>query len=141
MKKGLKRALKRVKTPNELFEVLGVDGFDDAEISYRGGHLGFYRERVAEWLDIPEEYLPKKIGAFCNYLGGGIRGAICVSTYSEKIKGRKREILDELLEAIRRCYLYYENEMGLNDEEVEGEINWEAEATKWARAQGITSAY
>jgi hypothetical protein len=141
MKKDLKRALKRIKTPDELFEVLGVDGFDDAEISYRGGSLGFYRKRVTEWLDIPEEYLPKKVGAYCNYLGGGIRGAICVSDYSPKITGKKREILDELLEAIRRCYLYYENEMGLNDEEVDGEINWETEATKQARAQGITSAY
>jgi hypothetical protein len=141
MKKGLKRALKRVKTPDELFEVLGVDGFDDAEISYRGGRLGFYRERVAEWLDIPEVYLPKKVGAFCNYLGGGIRGAICVSDYSKRITGRKREILDELLEAIRRCYLYIENEMGLNDEKVNGETNWEAIGTKIARAQGIVSAY
>jgi hypothetical protein len=141
MKKGLKRALKRVETPDELFEVLGVKGFDVAEISYRGGHLGFYRKRVAEWLDIPKEYLPKKVGAYCNYLGGGIRGAICVSDYSSKITGRKREILNELLEAIKRCYLYYENEMGLNDEEVEGETNWEAEATKQARTQGIESAY
>jgi hypothetical protein len=121
----------------ERLEELGI-GQLDYDIGYRGGTLGFRSSAVAAAFGIDENLLPRHIGAYVNYLGGGLRGAICISTYSPKIIGKKKELLDELLAACKRAYEDVENEAGLNDDEYEdGETNYEAQGTKAARAAGI----
>ena len=120
-------------------EALGI-GQLDYDIGYRGGTLGFRSSTVAAAFGIDENLLPRHIGAFVNYLGGGLRGSICTSTYSKEITGKKKELLDELLAACKRAYESLENGSGLNDDEYpDGDTNWEAQGTKAARAAGIKS--
>jgi hypothetical protein len=112
------------------------------EIGGRGGYLGFYNADIAKLLKLEPQMLPPKFGAYCNYLGGGIRGAICSSGYSDAIPADKAEVLDAISQACIRAYEDTENSMYMNDEEDEdGEINWEATATNAARKTGIESAY
>ena len=40
-----------------------------------------------------------------------------------------------------KTYENAENECGMNDEEIDGEINWDAKATSLARQNGTISAY
>jgi len=123
------------------FAALGI-GQLDYDIGYRGGTLGFRAEDVAAAFGIDESLLSRHIGAFVNYLGGGLRGSICTSTYSKEITGKKKELLDELLAACKRAYESVENEAGLNEEEdPDGETNWEAVGTNASRAAGVKSAY
>ena len=62
--------------------------------------------------------------------------------YNNDITGRKKQLLDELLNACYRVYVNMENEVGLNDEvDDEGEKNWDALATISARENGVRSAY
>ena len=96
-------------------EALGI-GQLDYDIGYRGGTLGFRSSTVAAAFGIDENLLPRHIGAYVNYLGGGLRGSICISTYSPKITGKKKELLDELLAACKRAYESLENGSGLNDD-------------------------
>jgi hypothetical protein len=86
--------------------------------------------------------LPNKFGAYCNYLGGGIRGSITQSDFSDTVQGRKRALLEALSEACVRVYNDIENDMGMNEtEDDDGEIVWDALATKQAREAGIVSGY
>jgi hypothetical protein len=111
-------------------------------MGYRGGTLGISSQVVSEKLGIPSYLLPGMIGAYVNYLGGGIRGSIQTSTYSTEITGKKKELLDLLLEACVRVYEDIENESGMNDEEDEdGDTNWDALGTKMCRRAGVASAY
>jgi hypothetical protein len=141
MKKVTKTQLKKVQTIEDL-ENLGI-GRVYADISHRGGGLGFYASAVAEHFNVSTDDLPSKFGAGCNYLGGGMRGAIFKSSFNTtNITGRKAELLEALAEACVRVYENIENEAGMNDEEGEdGETNWDAAATKAARDNGTTSAY
>jgi hypothetical protein len=110
----------------------------DIEISHRGGHLGYLGQDVAQSLGINWGLLPRKVGAYVNYLGGGLRGSVCTGGYSEKITGKKKELLDELLAACARAYMNAENDCGLNDDKYpDGETNWEAQGTKAMRAAGV----
>lgn len=110
------------------------------EIGGRGGNVGFSGEKLAELLEIEENWLPRNYGAYCNYLGGGIRGSISGSGYSPDIPTRKARILDELAAACKRAYINAEN--GMNDETDEnGETNWDAVATNASRKAGVVSAY
>lgn len=132
--------LKAVNTIEDLENL--VIGAVDYEIGYRGGHCGFRGVDVAEHFEVSEYHLPIKFGAFCNYLGGGMRGSICGSGFSNKIAKRKAKLLIELENACKRVYENIENYGGLNDDEDEGgEINWDTKATKGARNAGIKSAY
>ena len=132
------QAIKDVVTLEDLQE-LGI-GEVIYEVGGRGGNLGFSGYDVAEYLDVDSDYLPGKYGVYCNYLGGGIRGAIASSGYSSEIAEDKAELLDALGEACKKVYLFIEN--GLNDEYYEdGEPNWDAQATAAARAGGTVSAY
>ncbi len=111
-------------------------------IGHRGGHIGFYGGDVADFLGIPDEYLPGKVGAYVNYLGGGLRGSISVSDYNQNISIQKAEKLNGLLEACRRVYQNLEDDSGLNDSEYpDGETNWEAVGTQASRDAGVVSAY
>ena len=132
--------LKSVNTLEEL-ETLGI-GKVFIDISHRGGGIGFYSNDVSEHFGVPEFYLPRKFGAGCNYLGGGIRGSIFPSNFDDQIQGEERELLEELGNACVRVYEDIENENGLNDDEYEdGDTNWDAIATKKVRENGTTSAY
>jgi len=138
-----KALLKKVKAASSIsdLEALGL-GNVVVDIGYRGGGLGFNGLSLAASLNISAEYLPRNFGAFSNYLGGGVRGAIAASGYSEEVGGKAAEFLDELSKAAVRAYEDAENESGLNDEEDEdGETNWDAAATKAARNAGQVSAY
>lgn len=114
--------LKKVKTYEDL-ENLGI-GRIYCDISHRGGGIGFYSDDVRNYFDnfglyIDSVDLPNKFGAYCNYLGGGIRGSICVSGFNDKLwqKGTKRiaRLLEELQEACRRVYENIDNEEIEND--------------------------
>ena len=134
------KQIRNIQTFEDL-ELLGI-GRIDYDISYRGGYLGFYNTSIAETFNINPNLLPGKFGAYCNYLGGGIRGTVNASDYSDKITGRKAKLLDELGLACVRVYENIENESYLNEtEDEDGETNWDALATEAARNRGICSAY
>ena len=120
-------------------EALGLGGVD-VEISYRGGGIGFYASKVAEAVGVSVNDLPRKFGAGCNYLGGGVRGSIFPSGFNQSIAGRKRQLLEAISEACIRVYQNLEDEEGMNDDS-EDEPNWDAKATKANRDAGIISAY
>jgi hypothetical protein len=135
--------IKTLKDINSLDDLdkLGI-GVIDIDISYRGGILGFHGIDVANHIDIEPNMLPRKFGAYCNYLGGGVRGSIQCSTFSSSLKPPKSEWLEELAAACKRVYEILEDDSGMNDElDDEDETNWEALGTKTARDSGIVSAY
>lgn len=139
----MKKLISQIKKANTIDELKSLKiGNVYSEISHRGGGIGFYSSDVAIRFDVDEYNLPGKFGAGCNYLGGGIRGSIFPSTFSDRITGPKAEALNELAKACVRVYENIENESGLNDDEYEdGDTNWEAKATKSCREAKITSAY
>ena len=102
------RELKKVNTYEDL-ENLGI-GNIYCDISYRGGGIGFYGSDVANIFEVNEGYLPRKFGAGCNYLGGGLRGSIFASDFSKEITGSKAELLIALTRACVRVYKNIDNE-------------------------------
>lgn len=131
------KQLKAVETFEQL-QALNI-GRVDYDLSYRGGHLGFRACEVAEHFKVDEFYLPNYFGAYCNYLGGGIRGAVTPSNFGTLTK-RKTELLKALGEACARVYINLEGDM--NDEvDDNGETNWDAMGTNRARLKGIVSGY
>jgi len=122
------RDLKKVKTYEDL-EELGI-GRIICNISYRGGNLGFSGSDVAREFDIAEGDLPRNFGAGCNYLGGGLRGSIFASDYSDRVTGKKARLLDELGKA---CIRVYEN---IDNKEIENDV-----MQGIARVKGVISAY
>jgi len=117
-----------------------ICAFSDIDVSDRGGKIGCHGSDIADFLGVDENQLPPKLGVYCNYLGGGVRGALIRSGYSPAISGEKKVLLDALLSAIERIYLSCEapaNEEHLDD----GEVDWNAVATYAARNAGIKSAY
>lgn len=134
------KALKSVQTIEEL-EDLNV-GYLQYDIGYRGGYIGFSGAHVSEALGIPEWQLTGKVGAYVNYLGGGIRGSVCVSEFHQVENARKARLVEELVEACKRAYINAENETSMNDEVFEDEeTNWDAVGTNAARIAGISRAY
>jgi hypothetical protein len=132
--------LKKVETLEQL-EALKI-GNIDYDLSYRGGYLGFRSSAVAEHFKCDDYLLPNKFGAYCNYLGGGIRGSVVPSNFG-KLPKRKTELLKALGEACVRVYINLENENNMNNEydEYSGEPNWEAMGTNRARLKGIVSGF
>ena len=117
------------------------------DIGYRGGNYGL---AVNDFIDkfMPEnikvddiiDMLPNKVGVYCNYLGGGLRGAITGGGYSEKLPKKLAKIVDDFVKLCRQRYM--EMEDGLNDEtDEDGETNWDAVGTKASRNAGVVSAY
>lgn len=135
--------LKQIKAIHTLEQLEALNlGRVICDISHRGGGLGFWSDDVAKHFKVLVDHLPNKYGAGCNYLGGGIRGSIFVSGFSEAITGRKAQLLKELGLACVRVYKAIEDEQNLNDELSEDDqINWEAMGTNAARKAGIKSAY
>lgn len=135
------KKLEKVHTLAQL-ESLGI-GNVIVDIGHRGGGVGFTSSAIEKITGVDSFYLPRNFGSYCNYLGGGVRGAIMPSTFSSDIQGKKAELLRALAAACVRVYENLENEnTSLNDEEYEdGDINWDAKATKAARRARIESAY
>jgi hypothetical protein len=132
--------LKKVKTYKDL-EKLGI-GKIYCDISHRGGGIGFWSNDIAKSFKVNEGDLPRKFGAGCNYLGGGIRGSIFPSNFSNRITGKKAKLLSALALACVRVYENLEDESGLNGEKYpDGDTNWESKATKEARKNRAISAY
>jgi hypothetical protein len=125
----------------ELRMVQTIEGMEELipgamyDIGYRGGYFGYSSEKISVALGIKEGLLPPKVGVFCNYMGGGIRGALGTSSYSPEIKGRQKKLLDEFLAACKRVYISAEDDQGLNQDYEDG-INWDAMATRATRAAG-----
>jgi hypothetical protein len=135
--------IKQLKNANTIEDLqdLGI-GRVQYEVGHRGGYVGFYATSVSEALSIPEWQLTGKVGAYVNYLGGGLRGSVGTSEYGRVEGKRKIRLVEELLEACRRAYINAENEIGLNDEEDgDGDTNWDALATAKVREAGVTRAY
>jgi hypothetical protein len=133
------KQVRESKTVKDL-KALGI-GLVVVEVSSRGGGVGFSGSDVAKALGIAVWDVPRRFGAGCNYLGGGVRGSIFPSGFNQSITGKKAVILEALSHACVRAYENAEDECGLNDDYEEGETNWDAAATKASRAAGIRSAY
>ena len=122
----------------------------DYDISYRGGHYGLKAEAVVDFLFAGKseeiksqfiEWLPNKVGASCNYLGGGLRGAITGSDYDRELPGYAAKLIDKFCAECKNRYNEIENSTGLNEEEYEdGETNWDAIGSNASRLAGIVSA-
>jgi hypothetical protein len=124
----------------------------DYDISHRGGHYGLNAESVVNFLfekkdDATKEkllgWLPSKIGAFCNYLGGGLRGSINGrGNYDELLPSYAKDLIDKFAQCCKERYLEIENASGLNEEEDEnGETNWDAVGSNRCRFAGVASAF
>lgn len=140
-----KTELKKINT-YEQFEALckkyGLVSIVD--IGGRGGKLGVHGSTLASAIGVREYSIPNKVGAYCNYLGGGLRGAICCTDGFENhgVPKRKAELLNAFSEMCKRVYQNIEDEDGMNDEvDGDGETNWEAKGTNASRIAGIVSAY
>lgn len=112
------------------------------EIGRRGGHYGATRKNIMAWLNIPEdmaELLPNMIGAYCNYLGGGLRGAIVRSDYNEELPAKIAKKIDAFTEACAKRYLKIEEDWAKDEESYTDE--WNEAGTKACRDAGIVSSY
>lgn len=137
--------IENVQTLEDLYDLIIDQGYGSGAISYdiggRGGYVGIDSDCVAGMLEVDSYYLPNKVGAFCNYLGGGLRGSVCVSSHAVP-DADKIDLVDALAEACRRAYYDCENGSGMNDEyDDDGEPNWEAIGTNASRGAGIARAY
>lgn len=121
------------------------------DISHRGGTVGaashvvvdhLFADKSADVQAALMDMLPNNVGAYCNYLGGGLRGAITASNYSTRMPAYAAKRIDAFTAECKAEYKRIEDKAGLNDEEDEdGETNWEAWGTNKARAAEIASAY
>ena len=133
------KEIKACTNIDDLLE-LGIAGLK-YEIDHRGGYIGYNARCVFNHMEIPEKYLEVStgtIGAFCNYLGGGVRGTITFTIIDESIPVRHRRKLQALVNACYRAYWSAENEMHLNDLTYgDGETNYDATATMLVRGLGL----
>jgi hypothetical protein len=100
----------RPKTRGEWFEYF-EDNLISADISYRGGTL---KINVAELFPGVDDAV---IGAYQNYLGGGIAGSISFGSMfgpDDLDTDEEREILEEASEEVKR-YFYHLNNGGGDD--------------------------
>ena len=134
------KAIKKARTLADLQD-LNV-GPVTADLGHRGGGVGFRGSDVAAYVGVEESDLPRFYGAYCNYLGGGVRGSINPSGYNKDVPAAKAAVLDALAAAAVRAYKSAEDEDGLNEEaDADGETNWDALATAASRRAGVKSAY
>lgn len=97
--------------------------FDVMEVSHRGGAVGWHDHTIACFLEEFSfkaedvyEALPAKLGVFCNYLGGGVRGAIFRSQIDRAPK-KMKPYLEALIDAAQELYMECEHDLGLNEED------------------------
>lgn len=115
-------------------------------ISERGGYIKIKSYNLKKFIGNSYEKLPDYIGAGCNYLGGGVRGAI-FNTFSNNDKlnlfSKKNQLfLRTLTNKLTDLYNDIESELGLQcEEDEEGNTDWNNSATNSVRKQGVISAY
>lgn len=131
------KEINSIETPEDFETILFP--LSRCEVSHRGGGVGFDADKL-DSLGISADLVPRTSGAYCNYLGGGLRGSICLSDYSFKITGRKKQLLDAILKACKRIYLNLESPLNVPEDE-DGETNWDAIGTAACRRAGVKSAY
>jgi hypothetical protein len=100
------------------------------------GYLGLNGALLANAMKIDADLLPMNFGVYHNYLGGGMKGSLIKSSFSDSIPENKKQILVQLLHACQRAFLTYEND--LYDDNAD---DWDRMATDAARAAGIQKAY
>lgn len=95
------------------------------DISYRGGVL---KVDAGELIDTGDE--PSTMGAYQNYLGGGIAGCIMVGRDfdADALSKKDRKVYDELAEDIKKYF--YELNNGGGDEYMQ-------ETNTYERTQGL----
>lgn len=116
------------------------------EVGHRGGKLAARASLVCDALGIPEEVaeqLPLNIGVYCNYLGGGIRGAVAASASVADFSrhGVPHEYIPLLVAFMDECrnrYVAIESEQFGDGSDPD---DWDGRATLAARAAGMVSAY
>ena len=134
---------KKQSIAQKIFQQAQADEKEIVDISTRGGGVGLRAGYLIEQLASNgltfaglENYLPRCYGAGCNYLGGGVRGAIFASGFGKEIPVKIASVLTEL----GALYVKRYGELDGADEEPAAD-DWDAKATKAARAAGIRSAY
>lgn len=121
------------------------------EIGGRGGRIGFTMTTLCQAFDDTrfmalEARGLSYAGAYCNYLGGGIRGAVCKTVTFPPGLPREEDGIGQAIKAIcDKCHDLYPGEereaLGFDEESKAGEPNWEELGTQAARNAGIESAY
>lgn len=116
----------------------------DYEIGHRGGHYGLTRQEAFDLLQIPEKdqiegNFPSKIGVYCNYLGGGLRGAIAAGGYSKDVPVEVAKKIDAFCAACKQRY--EEIEKGWAEDPGAFTDEWTEEGTQKCREAGVVSAY
>lgn len=110
------------------------------DISHRGGVLGVYKgmfmqklltKKTEDWM------LPPKVGVYCNYLGGGLRGSVQGGGYNEAVPESDAELIDLWADACKRAYLSAEQ---MEDEDGEVIVPDDPINTGYGRAD-VVSAY
>lgn len=130
------------------FQELEDNGIIRFDISHRGGYYTMPASDALELLNFQDEggelldNLPNSIGCGCNYLGGGIRGAVYGSSEFEAhgVPSRYARKLEKLVASMIARYIQLEGAMN-NEIDDDGEENWDAQATASARHAGVISAY
>lgn len=140
----------KISKVENVFCQLVAGGEADYEISHRGGHYGFDSGYLVDALfpnvsdSVREKILsgmPRKYGVYCNYLGGGIRGAVSSSGFASDLPKYVQKALSEIADHCKSSYHVIESEMGLIDEGTDDEPNWDNIASNASRAAGVKSAY
>jgi len=116
----------------------------DYEIGHRGGHYGLTRQETFDLLEIPEkdqivEFFPPKIGVYCNYLGGGLRGAIVAGGYNNDVPAGVAKKIDAFCAACKERY--QEIEQGWAEDPEAFTDEWNELGTQKCREAGVVSAY
>lgn len=149
--KNSERAVIGSKTVADIVSALEEENRIKYDISHRGGTYGaeagyavealfptLNQEKVDEIVNM----LPRMVGVHCNYLGGGLRGALVRSDYAKEMPAKYAKRIDAFTRECKRRYLEIENESGLNDEEyADGDTNWDAIGTNASRKAGVVSGY
>jgi len=137
------------KRAEEIWELAEEEGKIHYDIGYRGGGIGINSRWLAFEIGgfVNEDYdpyylearLPRYFGAGCNYLGGGVRGAIFSSDFDDAIweeYPKIAKLLYEIGKLVVKKYKEAEDSLNLEEYDI-----WGVEATERARQLGIVSAY
>jgi len=143
--------MKNSRTVSDIVSELLEENRIQYDISHRGGTYGadagyvvkaLFPTLEQEKIDEIVNMLPRKVGVHCNYLGGGLRGALVRSDYDKAMPAKYAKRIDSFTRECKARYLAIENGEGLNDETYpDGDTNWEAMGTNKVRRAGVVSGY
>jgi hypothetical protein len=124
--------MKYQKTVNKVLAKLENEGRAIYDVGYRGGSFGFSSGDVVDALfpSISDEtrekvlgFMPGMFGAYCNYLGGGLRGALIGSSFDREMPEKYAGPLRIFARVCVTRYKEIEDEMGLNADYEDGDTN------------------